>query len=103
METEEVCERYITPCFIEGLDAYDVLLILNTKKTLISNEFVVKFGLQYEVKKNGEKVVNGKVLIALKGKIYFVGFIINPEEDDVEPGVIFGPLFLRLTKAIVDF
>ncbi|GJY34895.1 hypothetical protein Tco_0419364 [Tanacetum coccineum] len=30
-------------------------------------------------------------------------FIINPEEDDVKPGVIFGRSFLRLTKAITDF
>ncbi|GJS57284.1 hypothetical protein Tco_0652068, partial [Tanacetum coccineum] len=30
-------------------------------------------------------------------------FILNPEEDDVEPGVVFGRSFLRLTKAIADF
>ncbi|GKE99774.1 DNA-directed DNA polymerase, partial [Tanacetum coccineum] len=35
--------------------------------------------------------------------IYFVKFIINPEEDDVEPEVIFGRSFLRLTKTITDF
>ncbi|GKB65640.1 hypothetical protein Tco_0921826 [Tanacetum coccineum] len=35
--------------------------------------------------------------------IYIVKFIINPEEDDVEPGVIFGRSFLRMTKAIIDF
>ncbi|GKA61648.1 hypothetical protein Tco_0761167 [Tanacetum coccineum] len=30
-------------------------------------------------------------------------FIINPKQDDVEPGVVFGRSFLRLTKGIVDF
>nr|GEW66301.1 ribonuclease H-like domain-containing protein [Tanacetum cinerariifolium] len=30
-------------------------------------------------------------------------FIINPEEDDVEPGVVLGRSFRRLTKGIADF
>ncbi|GKE27605.1 hypothetical protein Tco_1442989, partial [Tanacetum coccineum] len=66
MEMEEISERYITPCFMDGLNAYD-----------------------------GE--------INLEGELYFVKFIINPEEDDVEPGIVFGRSFLRLTKGIVDF
>ncbi|GKA11368.1 hypothetical protein Tco_0690801 [Tanacetum coccineum] len=78
METEEVSERYITPCFVEGLDAYDGETDLEYEKNMISNKFVVKLCLEYE-------------------------FIINLEEDDVEPGVIFRRLFLRLTKGIVDF
>ncbi|GJT69184.1 DNA-directed DNA polymerase [Tanacetum coccineum] len=36
-------------------------------------------------------------------ELYFVKFIINPEEDDVEPRVVFGRSFLRPTKGIVDF
>ncbi|GJU15120.1 hypothetical protein Tco_1143086 [Tanacetum coccineum] len=43
------------------------------------------------------------LLVALNGELYFVKFIINPEEDDVELGVVFGRSFLRLTKGIVDF
>ncbi|GKA32810.1 retrotransposon ORF1 [Tanacetum coccineum] len=70
MDTEEVSDRFVASCFVNGLEAYDV------KKELI---------------------------VALRGEIYFVKFIINLEEDDVEPGVIFGRLFLRLTKAITDF
>ncbi|GJR69080.1 hypothetical protein Tco_0015145 [Tanacetum coccineum] len=50
-----------------------------------------------------EKVINREVLVALKGKLYFVSFIINPEEDDIEPSVVFRRSFLRLTKAIVGF
>ncbi|GKA04717.1 hypothetical protein Tco_0683837 [Tanacetum coccineum] len=43
------------------------------------------------------------MIVALKGELYFVKFIINPKEDDVEPGVILGRSFLRLAKGIVDF
>nr|GFD51122.1 hypothetical protein [Tanacetum cinerariifolium] len=61
-----------------------------------------KLCLEHEVKK-GNKVVKKELIVALRGEIYFVKFIINPEEDDVKPGVIFGRLFLRMTKAITDF
>ncbi|GJR25036.1 DNA-directed DNA polymerase [Tanacetum coccineum] len=44
-----------------------------------------------------------ELLVALMGELYFVKFNINPEEDDVEPEVVFGRSFLRLTKGIVDF
>ncbi|GJX17426.1 hypothetical protein Tco_0218258 [Tanacetum coccineum] len=81
----------------------DGVIDLEYEENLISNEFAIKLGLQYELKKNGEKVVNREVLVALKGELYFVSFIINPEEDDVEPGVIVGCSFLRITKEIVDF
>nr|GEU71024.1 hypothetical protein [Tanacetum cinerariifolium] len=53
--------------------------------------------------KCGNKVVKKELIIDLRGEIYFVKFIINPEEDDVEPCVVFGRSFLRLTKAIADF
>ncbi|GJY40044.1 hypothetical protein Tco_0427314 [Tanacetum coccineum] len=48
--------------------------------------------------KRGNKVVKKELIVALRGEIYFVKFIINLEEDDVEPGVIFGRSFLRMTK-----
>nr|GEU64468.1 ribonuclease H-like domain-containing protein [Tanacetum cinerariifolium] len=60
METYEISERYIAPCFVNGLEAYD-------------------------------------------GELYFVKFIINPEEDDSEPGVILGRSFLRLAHRVVNF
>ncbi|GKE33006.1 hypothetical protein Tco_1452328 [Tanacetum coccineum] len=65
METEEVCECYITPCFIEGLYAYDGVTDLDYENNLISNEFTIKLGLQYKVKKNGEKVVNRELTKAI--------------------------------------
>ncbi|GKE75951.1 hypothetical protein Tco_1542071, partial [Tanacetum coccineum] len=69
---------------------------------MISNEYAVKLCLEHEVKR-GNKVVKKELIIALRGEIYFVKFIINPEEDDVEPGVILERSFLCLTKVITDF
>ncbi|GJU09975.1 hypothetical protein Tco_1132371 [Tanacetum coccineum] len=70
MDTEEISNRFVAPCFINGLEAYDGEINLGVEKNMISNKYA---------------------------------FIINPEEDDVEPGVIFGRSFLRMTKAITDF
>ncbi|GKA63223.1 hypothetical protein Tco_0762829 [Tanacetum coccineum] len=102
MEVEEVSERYIAPCFVNGLDAYDGEINLALDENLISNEYVVNLCLDYEVKKRN-KVVKKELIVALKGELYFVKFIINPKEDDMEPGVILGRSFLRLVNGIVDF
>ncbi|GKD97672.1 hypothetical protein Tco_1381569 [Tanacetum coccineum] len=75
METDEPSDCYITPCFVSGLHAYDGEINLENEKNMILNEFA----------------------------LYFVKFVINSEQDDVEPGVVFGRSFLRLTKGIVDF
>ncbi|GKE97730.1 hypothetical protein Tco_0021081, partial [Tanacetum coccineum] len=69
---------------------------------MISNEYAVKLCLEHEVKR-GNKIVKNELIVALKGEIYFMKFIINPAEDDVEPGVIFGRSFLCMTKEITDF
>ncbi|GJT71058.1 hypothetical protein Tco_1030344 [Tanacetum coccineum] len=58
--------------------------------------------LEYE-EKNREKLVKRELLVSLKGEFYFVKFIVNPEEDDVEPSVIFGRSFMRLTTGIANF
>nr|GEV49220.1 hypothetical protein [Tanacetum cinerariifolium] len=55
-------------------------------ENMISNEYAVNLCLEHEVKR-GNKVVKKELIVALRGEIYFVKFIINPEEDDVEPGV----------------
>ncbi|GJR07806.1 hypothetical protein Tco_0790458 [Tanacetum coccineum] len=70
MDTKEVRDRFMAPCFVNGLEAYDGEINLGVEENMISNEYA---------------------------------FIINPEEDDVEPGVIFRRLFLSMTKAITDF
>nr|GEZ43165.1 hypothetical protein [Tanacetum cinerariifolium] len=71
-------------------------------ENMISNEYAVKLCLDYEVKK-GEKLVKKELIVALKGELYFIKFIINLEEDDVEPGIILGRSFMRIAKGIVDF
>ncbi|GKD04226.1 hypothetical protein Tco_1179200 [Tanacetum coccineum] len=78
METDEISERYIAQCFMNGLEAFDGEINLAFHENLISNEFAVKLCLDYE-------------------------FIINPEEDDFVPRVILGRSFLRLSRGIVDF
>ncbi|GKD23403.1 hypothetical protein Tco_1225106 [Tanacetum coccineum] len=102
MKTDEVSEQYIAPSFVNGLEAYDGEINLAFNENMISNEYVLKLCLDYEVKK-GQKLVKKELIVALKGELYFVKFIINPEEDDVEPGVILGRSFMRIAKGIVDF
>ncbi|GKB91000.1 DNA-directed DNA polymerase [Tanacetum coccineum] len=102
METDEFSERFIAPCFVNGLEAYDGEINLAFDENLISNEFAVKLCLDYEMKK-GKKLVKKELIAALKGELYFVKFIINPEEDDFEPGVILERSFLRLAHGVVDF
>ncbi|GKD76734.1 ribonuclease H-like domain-containing protein [Tanacetum coccineum] len=102
MDTKEVSDRFMPPCFVNGLEAYDGEINLGVKENMISNEYAVKLCLEHEVKR-GNKIVKKELIVALRGEIYFVKFIINPEEDDVEPGVIFERSFLRMTKAITNF
>ncbi|GJV96124.1 hypothetical protein Tco_1547701 [Tanacetum coccineum] len=83
-------------------EAYDGEINLRMEVNMISNEFAVKLCLDHEVK-YGNKMVKKELIIALRGEIYFVKFIINLEEDDIELGVVLGRSFMRLTKGIVDF
>ncbi|GKG29383.1 hypothetical protein Tco_0416748, partial [Tanacetum coccineum] len=102
MDTKEASDRFVAPCFINGLEAYDGEINLRVKENMISNEYAVKLCLEHEVKR-GNKVVKKELIVALRGEICFVKCIINPEEDDVEPGVILGRSFLRMTKVIINF
>ena len=43
------------------------------------------------------------MIVSLKGELYFIKFILNPEVDDTEPCVILGRSFLKLAKGVVDF
>nr|GEZ96219.1 hypothetical protein [Tanacetum cinerariifolium] len=102
METDEISERYIAPCFMNVMEAFDGEVNLAFDENLISNEFAVKLCLDYEVKKR-KKLVKKELIVPLKGEQYFVKFIINPEEDGFVPGVILGRSFLRIANGIVDF
>ncbi|GJY03933.1 hypothetical protein Tco_0369873 [Tanacetum coccineum] len=48
METDEISDRYIAPCFVNGLEAYDGEINLGNEENMISNEFAVKLCLDYE-------------------------------------------------------
>ncbi|GJZ57281.1 DNA-directed DNA polymerase [Tanacetum coccineum] len=87
---------------LRAMETYDGEINLEHDKNLISNEFAVKLCLEHEVK-NGDKVVKKELIVSLRGEIYFMKFIINPKEDDIEPGVVLERSFLRLTKGIADF
>ncbi|GJZ17832.1 retrotransposon ORF1 [Tanacetum coccineum] len=99
-QTEEVSDRFVAPCFVNGLEVYDGEINLGVEENMISNEYAVKLCLEHEVK-GRNKVVKKELIVALRDEIYFVKLIINPEKDDVEPGVIFGRSFM--TKEITDF
>ncbi|GJR94204.1 hypothetical protein Tco_0266378 [Tanacetum coccineum] len=101
MECEEVYERYITPCFMEGLHAFDGIKDLEYEKILISSKFLVKLGLTYEVKENREKVIDKMLLVSLKGELYFVNFVVNLEEDNVEPLLLIW-MMLRLDALLAS-
>ncbi|GJR58044.1 hypothetical protein Tco_1500206 [Tanacetum coccineum] len=68
METDEISERYIAPCFVNSLEAFDGEVNLKFDENLILNEFAVKLCLDYEVKK-GKKLVKKKLIVALKGQL----------------------------------
>ncbi|GJZ45801.1 hypothetical protein Tco_0593397 [Tanacetum coccineum] len=74
MDTKEVSNRFVAPCFMNGLEAYD-----------------------------GNKVVKKELIVALRGEIYFMKFIINLGEDDVEPGVIFDDVPLLGEEGLLPF
>ncbi|GJS60891.1 DNA-directed DNA polymerase [Tanacetum coccineum] len=75
---------------------------LEKNDNLISNDYAVKLCLEYEVRK-GKKLVKKELMVLLHGEIYFVQFIINPEEDEFEPGLTFGRSILRSANAVVNF
>ncbi|GJW59565.1 hypothetical protein Tco_0108900, partial [Tanacetum coccineum] len=102
MYTEENSDRYIAQCFVNGLYASDGEINLEKNENLISNDYAVKLCLEYEVRK-GKKLVKKELMVLLRGEIYFVQFIINPEEDEFEPGLIFRRSFLRSAKGIINF
>ncbi|GKD38348.1 hypothetical protein Tco_1258555, partial [Tanacetum coccineum] len=102
MDTEEDSDRYIAQCFVNGLYASDGEINLEKNDNLISNDYAVKLCLKYEVRK-GKKLVKEELMVLLHGENYFVQFIINLEEDEFKPGLIFERSFLRSANAIVNF
>ncbi|GJS04997.1 reverse transcriptase domain-containing protein [Tanacetum coccineum] len=79
-----VSDIFLAPCFVNGLETYNGEINLGVEENMISNEYAVKLCLEHEVKR-GNKLAKKELIVALRGEIYFVKFIINPEEDDIEP------------------
>nr|GEZ49308.1 hypothetical protein [Tanacetum cinerariifolium] len=74
METDEVSERYIAPCFVNGLEAYDGEINLVFDENLISNEFAVKLCLNYE-----------KILDEIKkDKVELDGMVVKEKEEAIK-------------------
>ncbi|GJU75052.1 hypothetical protein Tco_1266457 [Tanacetum coccineum] len=72
---------------MNGLYASDGEINLEKNDNLISNDYAVKLCLEYEVRK-GKKLVKKELMVLLRGEIYFGQFIINPEVDEFEPGLL---------------
>ncbi|GJR11314.1 retrotransposon ORF1 [Tanacetum coccineum] len=102
MYTEEDSDRYIAQCFLNGLYASDGEINLEKNDNLISNDYAVKLCLEYEARK-GKKLIKKDLMVLLRGEIHFVQFIINPDDDEFEPGLVFGRSFLRSANAIINF
>nr|GEU42457.1 hypothetical protein [Tanacetum cinerariifolium] len=66
MDTEEVSDRFMAPCFVNGLEAYDGKINLGVEENMISNKYALKLCLEHEVKR-GNKVVKKELIVALRG------------------------------------
>nr|GEZ33021.1 hypothetical protein [Tanacetum cinerariifolium] len=67
MDTEEVSDRFVAPCFVNRLKAYDREINLGVKENIILNEYAVRLCLEHEVKR-GNKVVKNELVVVLRGK-----------------------------------
>ncbi|GJW62265.1 putative reverse transcriptase, RNA-dependent DNA polymerase [Tanacetum coccineum] len=72
MDTEEVSDRFVAPCFVNGLESYDGEINLGVEENMISNEYVVKLCLEHEVKR-GNKVVKKELIVALRDDVPLLG------------------------------
>ncbi|GJV60276.1 hypothetical protein Tco_1466376 [Tanacetum coccineum] len=65
MDTEEVSDRFVAPCFVNVLEAYDGEINLGVEENMISNEYTVKLCLEHVVKR-GTKIVKNELIITLR-------------------------------------
>ncbi|GJS23352.1 hypothetical protein Tco_0451984, partial [Tanacetum coccineum] len=63
IDTEEVSDRFVAPCFVNGLEAYDGEINIEVEENMISNEYAVKLCLEHEVKR-GNKMVKKELIVA---------------------------------------
>ncbi|GJV00507.1 hypothetical protein Tco_1329777 [Tanacetum coccineum] len=93
METEEVSEWYITPCFVSGLHAYDGETNLEYEKNMISNEFAVMLCLDYEEKVE-KKLTKGLVDFGNKILTIYPDLTTFDDESDDELEAILSSVML---------
>ncbi|GJT82499.1 reverse transcriptase domain-containing protein [Tanacetum coccineum] len=82
----------------------------NKKYDALLNKYVAlrgKFPLMETVisklkDKRGDKVIVRKLLVIIKGEVYHVKFIVNPNEGDSTLGIVLGRSFLKTSRGIVD-
>nr|GEX82752.1 hypothetical protein [Tanacetum cinerariifolium] len=64
-DTKEVSDKFISPCFVNGLESFDGEINLGVDENMISNEYAVKLCLEHEVK-IGNKVVKKELIVSLR-------------------------------------
>ncbi|GKE09805.1 hypothetical protein Tco_1413356 [Tanacetum coccineum] len=86
METDEISERYIAPCFVNGLEAFDGEVNLAFDENLISNEFASSI-INLEEDDFSPGVILGRSFLRLAQGVVDLGngvIIIYPEPDPFE-------------------
>nr|GEU36753.1 hypothetical protein [Tanacetum cinerariifolium] len=91
METDEISERYIAPCFVNGLEAYYGEVNFEFDENLISNEYAIKLYLDYEEDDYEPGVILGRSFLRLAHEVVDFGNGVitiylepDPFEDDSE-------------------
>ncbi|GJU77698.1 hypothetical protein Tco_1274768 [Tanacetum coccineum] len=83
MDTEEVSDRFVAPCFVNRMEAYDGEINIGVEENKISNEYAVQLCLKHEVKR-GNKLVKKELIVALRDKVELDGKIVKEEEEAVK-------------------
>ncbi|GJU88731.1 hypothetical protein Tco_1301154 [Tanacetum coccineum] len=84
IDTEEISDKFVAPCFVNGLEAYDEEINLGVEENMISNEFAVKLCLDHKVKMEIKWVVFGRSFLHLTKAVADFGnetITIYPELD----------------------
>ncbi|GKB11860.1 putative reverse transcriptase, RNA-dependent DNA polymerase [Tanacetum coccineum] len=90
MDIEEVSDRFVAPCFVNGLEAYDGEINLGVEENMISNKYEVKLCLEHE-KDNVE--LDGKIIKEEKEAVKRIKGEALKEKDD--PGEFLFPIRLE--------
>nr|GEU52520.1 reverse transcriptase domain-containing protein [Tanacetum cinerariifolium] len=101
MKTEGKSERYIAPCFVNGHDLPNGEINLGNYKNLISSDLAARLCLKLKDKR-GVKVLVRKLLVIIKGEVYHVKFIVNPNKGDSTTGIVLGKSFLKTSRGIFN-